>query len=68
MKPKAKKTKVTMQKSADRLKPGTAVRWNGSRWKVVEWQPHNGIGGSYWLRNAKGESGVAGPEEVKAVK
>ena len=48
--------------------PGTVVRWGGERWKVVEWQPHNGIGGSYWLRNAKGESGVAGHDEVKVVK
>jgi hypothetical protein len=52
----------------ERLKPGTVVRWAGGRWKVVEWQPHNGVGGAYWLRNAKGEDGVAGPEEVMAVK
>lgn len=48
----------------DRLKPGTMVLWAGSRWKVVEWQPHNGVGGAYWLRNQKGQDGVAGPEEV----
>lgn len=52
----------------DRLKPGTAVRWAGGLWRVVEWQPHNGIGGAYWLKNKKGESGVAGPEEIKVVK
>jgi hypothetical protein len=49
------------------LKPGTKVTWAGKRWTVVEWQPHNGIGGSYWLQNAKGETGVAGPGEVRKV-
>lgn len=48
-----------------RFAPGTAVLWGRSRWKVVEWQPDNGIGGSYWLRNAKGKDGVAGPDEVR---
>lgn len=49
------------------LKPGTKVTWAGRRWTVVEWQPHNGIGGAYWLQNAKGQDGVAGPDEVKKV-
>jgi hypothetical protein len=54
---------------SDRLKPGTMVRWaGGGRWRVIEWQPHNGIGGAYWLRNQKGEDAVAGPEEVKVVR
>lgn len=50
------------------LEPGTAVRWGGRRWTVVEWQPHNGVGGAYWLRNQKGEDGVAGPEEVTVIR
>lgn len=54
--------------STPRHKPGTAVTWAGKKWTVVEWQPQNGIGGSYWLRNAKGQSAVAGPEEVKVAK
>lgn len=49
------------------LRPGTKVTWAGRRWTVVEWQPHNGIGGAYWLQNAKGQDGVAGPEEVRKV-
>jgi hypothetical protein len=53
---------------ADRLKPGTTVRWAGGLWRVVEWQPHNGVGGAYWLKNKKNENGVAGPEEIKVVK
>jgi hypothetical protein len=53
---------------AGRLKPGAAVTWAGSRWKVVEWQPTNGVGGSYWLRNAKGDDAVAGPDEVKVAR
>lgn len=32
-------------------------------WWVVEWQPENGDG-AYWLINAKGESAVAGEEEL----
>lgn len=53
---------------ADRLKSGTVVTWAGSRWKVVEWQPTNGVGGSYWLRNANGDNAVAGPDEVKVAR
>lgn len=49
------------------LKPGTKVAWAGKRWTVVEWQPHNGLGGSYWLQNSKGQDGVAGPDEVRKV-
>lgn len=50
------------------LKPGTPVRWAGGEWKVVEWQPENGVGGSYWLKNRRGDSGVAGPREVTVIK
>lgn len=49
------------------LKPGAKVRWtpSGDAYSVVEWQPENGIGGAYWLKNAKGESAVASPDEVE---
>jgi hypothetical protein len=50
------------------LEPGTAVTWGGSRWTVKEWQPDNGIDGAYWLKNAKGESAVAGADEVKVLR
>jgi hypothetical protein len=50
------------------LPAGTLVAWAGSRYRVVEWQPHNGIGGAYWLKNSKGESAVAGADEVKVLK
>ena len=50
------------------LKPGTAVRWAGKRWVVVEWQADNGTDGAYWLKNSKGESAVAGDDEIEVVK
>jgi len=50
------------------LKPGTAVKWAGKLWTVKEWQPDNGIDGAYWLKNSKGESAVAGADEVKVLK
>lgn len=50
------------------LPAGTKVTWGGKRYSVVEWQPDNGIDGAYWLKNSKGESAVAGADEVKVVK
>lgn len=50
------------------LKPGTAVRWCGGQWKVVEWQPHNGRTGSYWLKNSRGASAAAAPSEVTVIR
>lgn len=50
------------------LPAGTKVTWAGKRYSVVEWQPNNGIDGAYWLKNAKGESAVAGADEVKVLK
>lgn len=57
--------RLGVERAGKRLKPGTMVTWGGSRWKVVEWQPENGIGGAYWLRNRKGEDAVAGPDEIE---
>ena len=50
------------------LAAGTPVSWGGKKWRVVEWQPDNGIDGAYWLKNSKGESGVAGAEDIKVLK
>lgn len=51
------------------LKPGAVVTWCGAggKWTVVEWQPRNGINGSYWLKNSRGDSACAGRDEVTAV-
>lgn len=51
------------------VKAGTKVRCKGGSgvYTVVEWQPHNGIGGSYWLRDSQGGNVVAGPREVVPV-
>jgi hypothetical protein len=53
--------------SPERLPPGSNVKWCGSRWVVVEWQECNGDGGSYWLRNRRGDDAVAGPDEIETV-
>lgn len=53
--------------SLSRLGPGSKVKLWGSTWRVVEWQPENGKGGAYWLRNSKGEDAVAGPDKVERV-
>lgn len=57
--------RLGIEQAGEPLEPGTMVTWAGSRWKVVEWQPENGIGGAYWLRNRRGEDAVAGPEEIE---
>jgi hypothetical protein len=31
---------------------------------VIEWQPENGDGGSYWLVNGAGETPVATEDEI----
>lgn len=47
-----------------RYAPGDKVFWCGEIWTVIEFQPENGRGGSYWLRGPAGESGAASPREV----
>lgn len=48
------------------LKPGTLVFWLDSKspYWVIEFQIHNGIGGSYWLTDAKGNSACASRDEL----
>lgn len=47
------------------LPAGTSVTWCGESWEVVEWQPHNGIGGCYHLQNSAGQSATADPDEIE---
>lgn len=49
-----------------KFKAGDKVLFDGSVWVVVEWQPLNGIGGCYWIRNAKGENATAAVSELAA--
>ncbi len=60
---------MAKKKAVARLKAGTAVRWCGAsgKWTVIEWQPHNGTNGSYWLKNSRGVSATAAPDEVKEI-
>lgn len=48
------------------LPAGTSVTWCGEPWEVVEWQPHNGFGGCYHLKNSAGQSATATPDEITA--
>lgn len=44
---------------------GQKVIFDGAIWFVAEWQPLNGIGGCYALRNDFGESATATVGELK---
>ena len=48
-----------------RYQHGDMVFWGSAvpHW-VIEWQPENGEGGSYWLVNGAGETPVATEDEI----
>src|SRR5579862_6002858 len=49
-----------------KFKENDIVIWDGERYKVHEFQPNNGIGGSYWLKSLNGGyDGVASENDLK---
>jgi hypothetical protein len=58
--------KASRRKAAPKFARGTMVFWlkDAKPWWIVEWQDHNGIGGSYWITNYIGTSGGACENEL----
>lgn len=63
----AKKTKKRLKtRKRPKFARGTMVFWLEDKkpWWIVEWQPDNGIGGSYWITDYIGTCGGAGEREL----